>query len=68
VHEASSLASRLITLSLLSTELLPAIVDAENVSNLLLSGLAVGIIGGLVEERGWTGFAIPRMRLRYSAL
>jgi uncharacterized protein len=62
------MAAILFTLSLFSTEFLPAIVDADNVSTLLLAGLAVGIVGGLVEELGWTGFAIPRLRLRYSVL
>jgi membrane protease YdiL (CAAX protease family) len=28
----------------------------------------VGLVGGFVEELGWTGFAIPRLRLRYGVL
>ena len=35
---------------------------------LLLSGLAAGLIVGIFEELGWTGFAIPRMRRRYGVL
>jgi uncharacterized protein len=30
--------------------------------------LAVGLVGGLVEELGWTGFAIPRLRRRRGLL
>jgi hypothetical protein len=31
-------------------------------------GMAVGLAAGILEEIGWTGFAIPRMRLRYWTL
>jgi uncharacterized protein len=31
-------------------------------------GIAVGLGAGFFEELGWTGFAIPRMRLRYGIL
>jgi len=56
----------LIALSLISTEYLPAIVKAGDKVTLIVLGVVVGIIGGFVEELGWTGFAIPRLRLRYS--
>jgi len=37
-------------------------------SSLVLSSVVAGLIGGFFEELGWTGFAIPRMRLRYGVL
>ena len=32
---------------------------------IVLMGIAVGLSAGIFEELGWTGFAIPRMKLRY---
>jgi membrane protease YdiL (CAAX protease family) len=37
-------------------------------ASLVLSSVVAGLIGGFFEELGWTGFAIPRMRLRYGVL
>jgi len=34
----------------------------------LLISLGYGLAAGIFEELGWTGFAIPRMRLRYGVL
>ena len=31
-------------------------------------GIAVGLVVGILEELGWTGFAIHRLRLRYGVL
>lgn len=31
-------------------------------------GIAIGLPVGIFEELGWTGFAIPRIRLRYGVL
>jgi uncharacterized protein len=56
-----------LALSLLSPEFFPA-VFITNDKPLLLSGLAAGLIVGIFEELGWTGFAIPRMRRRYGVL
>jgi membrane protease YdiL (CAAX protease family) len=58
--------SVLLVLSLISPIFLPSIVTAENKTALLVAGILVGLVGGLVEELGWTGFAIPQLRLRYS--
>jgi uncharacterized protein len=55
-------------LSLLSPEFLPAVFMTNDKAPLLLSGLAAGLIVGIFEELGWTGFAIPRMRRRYGVL
>jgi membrane protease YdiL (CAAX protease family) len=58
----------LFALSLRSPEYLPAIVTADDKVSPLLLGIAVGLGGGFLEELGWTGFAIPRMRLRHGVL
>ena len=57
-----------LALSLLSNEFLPAVFMTNDKAPLLVSGLAAGLLVGIFEELGWTGFAIPRMRRRYGAL
>jgi membrane protease YdiL (CAAX protease family) len=47
---------------------LPRIVATDDKASLLLLGLAIGLVGGFVEELGWTGFAIPRLRRRHGVL
>jgi uncharacterized protein len=63
-----SMMAVLLALSLLSPEFLPRIFTAGDKPILLLMGIAVGLVAGIFEELGWTGFAVPRMRLRYSVL
>jgi len=58
----------LLALSLLSPEFLPRILTTSDKAALVLMGIAVGLGAGIFEELGWTGFAIPRMRLRYGVL
>jgi membrane protease YdiL (CAAX protease family) len=59
----------LLPLSLLSPEFLPGILTTSDKVSLLLFGIAFGLIGGgFLEELGWTGFAVPRLRLRYGVL
>jgi membrane protease YdiL (CAAX protease family) len=58
----------LLILSRISSTFLPSIVTTNNKVTLLVSGIVVGLAGGFVEELGWTGFAVPRLRLRYSIL
>lgn len=63
-----SMLAVLLALSLLSPVFLPRIFTTDDKAALLLMGMAVGLGAGIFEELGWTGFAIPRMRLRYSIL
>lgn len=58
----------LLVLSLLSPVYLPGIFTSDNKASLLLSGIMAGVMVGIFEELGWTGFAIPRLRLSYSVL
>jgi len=53
-------------LSQISTEFLPGILTADDKLGLLLFGAAWGFAGGgLLEELGWTGFAVPELRRRH---
>ncbi len=54
-----------LVLSVFSARFVPAIVRADSRTMLLLAGMAVASIAGFFEELGWTGFAIPRLRLRF---
>ena len=58
----------LLALSLRSPEFLPAILMTHDPVGLLVPGLITGLLVGFCEELGWTGFAIPRLRLRYGIL
>ena len=58
----------MLSLSLISPEFLPRIFIATDKASVLLLGIAVGLTAGIFEELGWTGFAVPRMRQRYSVL
>lgn len=58
----------LLALSLTSPIFLPAILTTSDKAALLLTGLASAVMVGVLEELGWTGFAIPHLRLRYSVL
>jgi membrane protease YdiL (CAAX protease family) len=57
----------LLALSIVSPEFVPGFLATSVKASLLQFGfLAVlGLGTGFLEELGWTGFAIPRMRLRY---
>ncbi len=55
----------LLALSLFSREFLPVTFTMDDLAALLLTSIAAGLMVGLFEELGWTGFASPRMRLRY---
>jgi membrane protease YdiL (CAAX protease family) len=56
-------------LSLFNQDFLPGIVTTKDKIGLVMFGIAWGLIGGgLLEETGWTGFAVPRLRQRYNIL
>jgi hypothetical protein len=56
-----------LAVSLLNAEFLPRIFLVNNKASLLLFGMAAGL-STVLEEIGWTGFAVPRLRLRHSIL
>ncbi|HXF63655.1 MAG TPA: CPBP family intramembrane glutamic endopeptidase [Caldilineaceae bacterium] len=57
-----------LALSLFSREFLPAIFMTDDLAGPLLSAIIAGLLVGLFEELGWTGFATPVLRRRYSIL
>jgi CAAX protease family protein len=57
-----------LALSLRLPEFMPRIFAETNRGSLLLMGSVVGLMAGLFEELGWTGFVIPRLWPRFSAL
>jgi membrane protease YdiL (CAAX protease family) len=63
-----STAAVLLALSLFSPEFAPSILTSDGKAALILMGIVGGLTVGFFEELGWTGFAIPRMRLRYGIL
>jgi membrane protease YdiL (CAAX protease family) len=58
----------LLGLSLAAPEYLPRLFIANDKAALLLRGILAGLTVGIFEELGWTGFAVPKMRLRYGVL
>jgi membrane protease YdiL (CAAX protease family) len=61
-------AAVLLTLSLGSPAFTPGIVVTDDRLGLLIFGLGWALVGGgLLEETGWTGFAVPALRARHSA-
>jgi uncharacterized protein len=53
-------------LSLFSPVYLPGFITAPDGYSLIFLGIMSGIVVGILEEVGWSGFAIPEMRQRYS--
>lgn len=55
----------MLALSAFSPTFLPGIVTTDHRASFLLRGIAVALVAGIVEELGWTGFAVPTLRRRY---
>jgi uncharacterized protein len=59
----------LLALSLSSPVFLPRILTSDEKASVLLMGIFAGLMAGIFEELGWTGFAMPTLlRLRYGVL
>lgn len=58
----------LFTLSLTDSAFLPGLFMSDHKASLVLIGIAVGLGAGFFEELGWTGFVVPRLRLRHGIL
>jgi membrane protease YdiL (CAAX protease family) len=58
----------LLALSLTSRRYVPGILTTQDKATAVLTWTLYGLAAGLLEELGWTGFAVPRLRLRYGVL
>jgi len=47
---------------------LSVLVSSDFTPYLFLPGIVIGLMAGYFEEIGWTGFAFPRLRLKYGVL
>jgi membrane protease YdiL (CAAX protease family) len=61
-------AAILLALSLTSPAFLPGIYTSDDKATILLISIAYGLGAGFFEELGWTGFAVPILKRRYSVL
>jgi CAAX protease family protein len=52
-------------LTRISSNFLPGIFTSTDRARFVLVGLAAALGAGILEELGWTGFAIPQLRRRY---
>jgi membrane protease YdiL (CAAX protease family) len=58
----------LLGLSLISPDFLPRIFTEEDKVFLVQFSIVAGLMVGIFEELGWTGFAVPKLRQRYGVL
>ena len=56
----------LLLFSYLSPEFNYSIFSFQEKAPFLLSGIVIGLIVGLFEEIGWSGFVVPKLRQRYN--
>ncbi|MCK9357466.1 MAG: CPBP family glutamic-type intramembrane protease [Dehalococcoidia bacterium] len=57
-----------LALSAVLPAFLPGIVAPGDKASMLQLGLTAGLVAGVFEELGWTGFAIPHLLQRHSVL
>lgn len=55
-------------LAALSRDFLPAIVTTDDKAGLVATGAPVALLAGIFEELGWTGFAVPALLKRHTAM
>ena len=58
----------LLTLSRVSPDFLPRLYTEEDKAFLFQFSFVAGIMVGIFEELGWTGFVLPKVRLHFSTL
>lgn len=58
----------LLVLSVFSPDFLPDILTSNDKLTLLLTGIIAGVVVGIFEETGWTGFAVPELRRQHGVL
>ena len=56
----------LLALALTSSDVSPGIIASTDKRGLVTFGVSMALGVGIFEELGWTGFAIPQVRRRYS--
>jgi membrane protease YdiL (CAAX protease family) len=54
--------SLLFILSIIKPAFIPGIFSSPDKTMLVVSGILGGLVAGICEELGWTGFVVPRMR------
>ena len=55
-------------LSLISPRFIPSIFYSEGKLLIIFGGIVGAFVAGFFEELGWTGFAIPKLRLKYNII
>src|SRR5215216_7332712 len=58
----------LLALSLISRDFIPRIYTTSDKAFLVQFSIVAGLMVGILEELGWTGFAMSKMRQRYGVL
>lgn len=59
----------LLAFSLVFPGFLPGLFTATDKISIILAGVVTGLMfGGIMEELGWTGFAVPTLRRRYGVV